>query len=224
MIPSEAERTILDLGAGYGEFLDFMRIHGWSVRGIEPSEYCLKTSQRKNCNIIQADLDDIGNMKLDKSYSVITLNTVLEHYPYPEKLLKIIRDDLMDSNTILHIEVPNDFSLLQEVVDIVCDQNKYWLCPLGHLNYWTHATLNKFVNRLGFKVEAMESTFPLEIMAILGDDYITSPEKGRGIHMQRVELERKLYGSGNIDLKLQLYQTFAQMGIGREVLLYLSKV
>lgn len=222
LLPADAEKSILDMGAGYGDFLAFMKENGWSTEGIETSAYCLQNRKWKDCNIIQASLEDIEKIKLSRC-SVVTLNTVLEHYPYPEGLLNSIKGKLMDSNTVLHIEVPNDFSLLQEMVSVVCDTKEYWLHPPGHLNYWTHEALSKFVNRLGFKIEIAESTFPLEIMAILGDDYITHPEKGRGIHMRRAELEKRLYNAGNIDLKQKLYQAFARIGIGREILLYLKK-
>ena len=147
----------------------------------------------------------------------------MEHYPYPEKLLLDIKDSLMDDRTILHIEVPNDFSLLQEVVGVVCDSEKYWVCPPEHLNYWTHKSLTDFVIRLGFKVEHIESTFPLELLALLGDDYISFPEKGRDMHLKRVTFEKKLYESGNSDMKLKLFRKFADMGLGREVLIYLRK-
>jgi len=30
-------KTILDIGAGYGEFLEFMKDHGWTVYGVEPA-------------------------------------------------------------------------------------------------------------------------------------------------------------------------------------------
>ena len=222
LLPKATSKSILDLGAGFGDFLNFMKNEGWMVRGVEPVAECLRTSWHQDCNITQGGLQDLDKTDLG-TYSVITLNTVLEHYPYPEDLLAYIRDHLMDSDTILHIEVPNDFSIMQKALNAVCNSERYWLCPLGHLNYWTHESLSRFVTRLGFTVEVMESTFPLEMMAILGEDYITYPEKGRGMHMKRVGLEKKFFDSGNTDLKLELYQKFAKIGIGREVLLYLKK-
>ena len=222
LLSKNASKSILDLGAGFGDFLAFMKGQGWVVGGVEPAAECLRASRHKDCNVIHGNLEDLDKIKIGK-YSVITLNTVLEHYPHPENLLVYIRENFMDEHTILHIEVPNDFSIMQEMVRSVCNPRRYWLCPLGHLNYWTHETLSKFVTRLGFKIEIMESTFPLEMMAVLGDDYITYPDKGRAIHMRRVEFEKKIYSEGKADLKRELYQKFAKIGIGREVLLYLRK-
>ncbi len=216
------KKSILDLGAGFGDYLSFMKEQGWSVAGVEPSDYCLKTSRHQDCNIHLGSLEDLATLKLGR-FSVITLNTVLEHYPYPEELLVYIRDHLMDEKTILHIEVPNDFSLMQEAMLAICNPRKYWVCPPGHLNYWTHENLMKFVTRLGFGVELCESTFPLELMALLGEDYVTYPERGRGMHLKRVELEKKFDQAGKKDLKLKIYQEFAKIGIGREILLYLRK-
>ena len=222
LLDSGAERSILDLGAGFGDFLAFMKKRGWKVNGREPSAFCVEQSKHKDCSISIGGVDDVWGLGLEL-HSVITLNTVLEHYPYPEDLLLSIRDHLMDDRTILHIEVPNDFSLPQDIVGVVCHPRKYWVCPPRHLNYWTHDNLTAFVKRLGFKVEHLESTFPLELLALLGDDYISDPEKGRGMHLKRVALEKKLFTTGNSDMKLRLFQKFAESGLGREILIYLRK-
>jgi 2-polyprenyl-3-methyl-5-hydroxy-6-metoxy-1,4-benzoquinol methylase len=222
LLPAKAPKSILDLGAGFGDYLEFMRQNDWQVQGLEPSGFCIETSRHKKCNMVLGRLEDLDKLNLKKS-SVITLNTVLEHYSDPQGLLLSIKDKLMDKDTILHIEVPNDFSFLQKAYNAAFNQKKYWLCPLGHLNYWTHESLIKFVTKLGFKVEICESTFPLELMAMLGDDYITDPEKGRGMHLKRVALEKKFFETGNTQLKLELYKSFAKIGIGREILLYLKK-
>ena len=216
------EKSILDLGAGFGDFLFFMKEKGWKVCGREPSAFCIEQSRHKDCNISIGGLEGIKSADFGNP-SVITLNTVLEHYPYPEELLLDVKDSLMDDRTILHIEVPNDFSFLQESVGAVCNPEKYWVCPPEHLNYWTHESLVAFVTRLGFKVEHIESTFPLELLVLLGDDYISFPEKGRDIHLKRVAFEKKFDDAGNSDIKLQLFQRFAELGFGREVLIYLRK-
>ncbi|MBI5698798.1 class I SAM-dependent methyltransferase [Candidatus Saganbacteria bacterium] len=222
LMPAGAEKSILDLGAGFGDYLQFMKENGWTVQGVEPSEYCLKTSRHKDCNVILGGLEDLDQMDL-KRCSVITLNTVLEHYTHPEALLLFIKEKLMGPDTVLHIEVPNDFSSLQSIYNTLINPKQYWVGPLSHLNYWTHETLIKMVKKLGFKVEIVESTFPLELMALLGDDYVTYPEKGRGMHLKRVALEKRFYETGNIELKLKLFRAFAQIGLGREILLYLKK-
>jgi SAM-dependent methyltransferase len=222
LLTADMPHSILDIGAGYGEFLEFFKEKGWTVYGIEPAEHCIKKGRGASCGIVQADFDALQKLKLPHA-SVITINTVLEHVPYPQKLLSYVRNHLMNDKTILHIEVPNDFSLLQECANQICSPRKYWVCPIGHLNYWSHATFTTFAERLGFRIESIESTFPLELLAMLGDDYISDPNKGRPMHLKRVNLERKFLAANAVELKLQLYKKFASIGIGREILVYMRK-
>jgi N,N'-diacetyllegionaminate synthase len=222
LIQPTTPKVICDIGAGYGEYLEFMKGHGWTTYGVEPSPHCLESGRGASCGITLGDFDKLASLRLPQA-SVITINTVLEHVPYPEDLLVTVRDHMMTNDTLLHIEVPNDFSLLQECVNAACNPRKYWLCPIGHLNYWNFASFKNFVKRLGFQIERMEATFPLELLALTGDDYISDPSKGRGMHMKRVTMEKNFSAANNAHLKRQLFQDFASVGMGREIVAYLRK-
>ena len=222
LLNSDQPRTLLDIGSGYGEFLEFFQEKSWQVWGVEPAKHCIDQGRGEKCNIIQGDFESLSELNLPK-VSVITINTVLEHVPDPIKLLKFVKDELMNEQTILHVEIPNDFSLLQDCVNHVCSPKKYWVCPLGHLNYWSHETFINLCKRLGFNIEYIESTFPLELMAMLGDDYISDPKKGRPMHLKRVDLEKRFFTAKAQELKLSLYKKFAQVGLGREILIYMRK-
>jgi len=122
----------------------------------------------------------------------------------------------------LNIHVPNDFSLLQQLLnDTVLKENSanqnYWLHPPEHLNYWTHQSLKQFLTTLGYEILYITSTFPLELFPLMGEDYISNPEIGRQMHLKRVRLEKWLYEVNSNDFKDALYEAFAQLGIGREI-------
>ena len=73
----------------------------------------------------------------DKSEVVLLLN-VLEHLREPEQTLINIRDEVLTSNGMLVIDVPNDFNDFQLVADAEYDLNEWWVHPPNHINYFSH--------------------------------------------------------------------------------------
>ncbi|WP_428743483.1 class I SAM-dependent methyltransferase [Tenacibaculum sp.] len=95
------EKSILDVGAGTGDFLKVCKKGGWKITGVEPSEKAREYANSKKI-ILQKDIAQIQSKKFD----VITLWHVLEHIPnlmeYVQQLKKLLKP-----NGILIIAVPN---------------------------------------------------------------------------------------------------------------------
>lgn len=223
ILPKVMPRTIIDIGAGYGDFLSFMKKNAWIVQGIEPSKE-VKDSKNEDLNIRCGPFEEILDMGFKKS-SVITLNNVLEHLREPEKVLLDIKEHLLLPGGILSIAIPNDFSFFQNLqmkttLKDNTEKQYYWACPLDHLNYWSHKTIQEFLNKSGFEINFITSTFPLDIFPLMGDDYITHPEIGRSIHLKQVQFEKVLHSTKSYDFKDALYSSFARAGIGRLILVY----
>jgi len=220
-LAKELPLRVLDIGSGYGDFLRFMKNKGWETMGLEPSEDACEICKDDNLNIRCAQFYDLLKMDFPSS-SVVTLNSVLEHLPAPAEVLRLVKERLLIPGGILNIHVPNDFSLLQQLLnDTVLKENSanqnYWLHPPEHLNYWTHQSLKQFLTTLGYEILYITSTFPLELFPLMGEDYISNPEIGRQMHLKRVRLEKWLYEVNSNDFKDALYEAFAQLGIGREI-------
>ena len=62
LLSESDEKTILDLGAGFGDFLSFMKKKGWEVSGKEPSAFCVEQSRHKDCNISIGSLAGIKSL------------------------------------------------------------------------------------------------------------------------------------------------------------------
>lgn len=58
----------------------------------------------------------------------------------------------------------------------------------------------------------------------MGDDYVTHPEIGRGVHLKQVGFEKVLKETGSYDFKDELYSSFAKLGIGRGILVYAKPI
>ena len=99
---AKTNKTLLDIGAGTGDFLLVAKNNGWSVNGIEPNAKASAKAKEKGVTTIS----NIESLPLTKRYHVITLWHVLEHLPDLENKIKIIISLLEDEGTLI-IAVPN---------------------------------------------------------------------------------------------------------------------
>lgn len=93
--------SILDIGAGTGDFLVTAKNSGWDVKGIEPSEKALNIAKNKGIEFISG-IEKVENA----SFDVVTMWHVLEHVLDIEQHIKELRRILKPGGTII-IAVPN---------------------------------------------------------------------------------------------------------------------
>jgi len=221
-IDCKLPKTVLDIGAGYGDFLRFMMKKGWKTQGIEPSrQACESIKDFERLNIYNADISRLADYNLEPS-SVITLNNVLEHIAYPQKLLHVLKENFLIPGGIIYIVVPNDFNILQDILLRTRfkdneDKQHYWVRPLDHINYWSPGSIKNFLQKCGFKIVYFTSDFPMEIFPLMGEDYVTDPAVGRAAHLKRVEFEKALHEANAEHFKDRLFECFAKLGIGRDM-------
>jgi 2-polyprenyl-3-methyl-5-hydroxy-6-metoxy-1,4-benzoquinol methylase len=93
--------TLLDIGAGTGDFLRIAKERGWQVQGTEPNKNASKLALEKGI-----ELKPLLNDFEGKHFDVVTLWHVLEHIPnLEETILKL--SALVKPNGTLIIAVPN---------------------------------------------------------------------------------------------------------------------
>lgn len=66
----------------------------------------------------------------------------------------------------------------------------------------------------------IESTFPLELFLLMGYDYLGNDLVGKQKHIERMNFEINLIKENKNDLKRNIYQNFAKIGIGRTAIIY----
>ncbi|SHI48926.1 class I SAM-dependent methyltransferase [Pseudozobellia thermophila] len=98
---AKGEKTVLDVGAGTGDFLLKARDMGWSVAGVEPNIDARLRSREKKMELLPS-LDALP----EKRYKVITLWHVLEHLPDLEAQIAKLKS-LLDDDGVLVVAVPN---------------------------------------------------------------------------------------------------------------------
>ena len=96
-----AKGSILDIGAGTGDFLSVVKENGWNTIGVEPSEKAKAIAKRKGVSFVE-ETSELEN----NSFDVITMWHVLEHVPNLDNQIKELKR-LLKPNGSLIIAVPN---------------------------------------------------------------------------------------------------------------------
>lgn len=93
--------TLLDIGAGTGEFLLVAKNNGWNVTGIEPSPKAKAIAENKGVSFVP-NLESIPSHTFD----IITMWHVLEHVPDLDHQIMELKRIIKPNGTII-IAVPN---------------------------------------------------------------------------------------------------------------------
>ncbi len=93
--------SLLDIGAGTGDFLLMAKDNGWNTTGIEPSLKAKAIAIKKGVSFA----DETQNLQ-DHSFDVISMWHVLEHVPDIENQIKELKRLLKPNGSII-IAVPN---------------------------------------------------------------------------------------------------------------------
>ncbi len=93
--------SLLDIGAGTGDFLKQAKKKSWKISGVEPNESARKLAKEKGVNLKKRI-----EYYEEERFDVITLWHVLEHLPNLEKTISTI-ENLLKPGGILIVAVPN---------------------------------------------------------------------------------------------------------------------
>ena len=217
----DKQRSMLDIGSGPGFFLLNGKKRGWKVKGIEPSDQAAEHCRELGLDIENIFFSEQTAVGLER-FDAVNMGEVLEHIPDPASLLKLVHHQLND-NGMLCIIVPNDFNPFQIVLRDHLGFKPWWVAPPHHINYFDFDSLGKLVERCGFEVVHKESTFPIDMFLLMGDNYIGNDEQGRVCHTKRMNFEKAMNQSGSGKVLGNLYSALAQHAVGREVVMFASK-
>ena len=218
-----SRRKILDIGSGPGLFLKLGESLGWQVKGIEPNTQAAAYSKE----ILKLDIEEVffneTSAKTLGKYDVINMGEVLEHLTDPKAFLNLAHRTLNEDGLICLI-VPNDFNPFQELLRESVGFKPWWIAPPHHLNYFNQKSLTSLVEDCGFEVVHKETTFPIDMFLMMGEDYIDDGDLGRKCHGLRKQFEINLSKSANKELWRKLYSGFASAGVGREIVMVARKL
>ena len=142
-------KSVLDFGAGTGDFLKICKNNNWQVLGIEPSAEARENAVKKGI-YLKENLLDITNQKFD----VITLWHVLEHVENLKNTIKVLNSLLQPEGRIV-VAVPNYKSYDAEFY------KEHWAAYDVPRHLWHFS--QKAIHKLFLEVEMIvEETLPMK--------------------------------------------------------------
>ncbi|WP_276168623.1 class I SAM-dependent methyltransferase [Zobellia alginiliquefaciens] len=164
---AKQNKTLLDIGAGTGDFLLEAKKWKWSVKGVEPNQDARIRSREKRMELL-AGLDDLPNTK----FQVITLWHVLEHLPDLDSQIETIKKNLEKDGTLV-IAVPNFKSYDAQ------HYKEFWAAydVPRHLWHFSKEAIHKIFAKHGMElVKTKPMWFDAFYVSILSEKYKTGKQ------------------------------------------------
>ncbi len=156
-------RRILDIGCSTGGLLSVLKSAGYTnVFGIDPSSSCVAAA--KELYQVSASVHNISNYVPEKKFDVVVLCAVLEHLVDFEGSLQKIRA-LLNDDGLFVVEVP-DIERFGQFVAAPFQQ-----FSVEHINYFSRNSLERMLNKYGFRVCEMKQNQSKLNMVVEPDIY-----------------------------------------------------
>ena len=166
LINAQSEKgTLLDIGAGTGDFLVVAKKEGWQTTGIEPSEKAKAIAISKGVNFS----DNLSELE-SNSFDVITMWHVLEHVPNLEEYIIELKRLLKPTGTIV-IAVPNFKSFDAQYY------GKFWAAydVPRHIWHFSKTAIEKLFSEKELRlVDVLPMKFDSFYVSLLSEKYKTS--------------------------------------------------
>ncbi|MBY0516453.1 MAG: class I SAM-dependent methyltransferase [Bacteriovoracaceae bacterium] len=147
--PSLKGLPVLDVGCNGGELVECMKKDGLNAEGCDVDPIAVEYGKSKGLNLF---IKDLASHKLEKKYSVVTLNHTLEHIIPAQVFMQNIYDSIVKDGVLL-IHVPNYNSWISRIM-----KHKWgFLAPHEHVWQFTPETLKNFIlNSSDHKMEVIK--------------------------------------------------------------------
>ena len=153
LIPKDVKKAdVLDIGAGYGFFVEELILQGFNAKGVELSKIKVDYLNKK------LKKQAIINTKFPKRINlpkqdIVTLFFMLEHVKNPITFCKKIKP-LLSKKGLVIIEVPNANNFLIKLNKSY--RSFFW--QRAHISYFTEKTLNHVLKKAGYsKIKIIHS-------------------------------------------------------------------
>lgn len=145
-LPKDKSAMILDIGCGYGQFLNKLKGMGYTdLTGTDISEEALKSCQARGIQAIRIESISDFCKKSTKKYDFIMMSHVLEHIQKEEVIetLRLIRENLMSEKGYIYIMVPNAQS----------NTGAYWMYEdFTHYTLYTAGSIGYVLRAAGYTI------------------------------------------------------------------------
>lgn len=156
--------SVLDIGAGTGDFLEHLLKNNWEASGIEPSLKARELAKQKNLRVL-SEVSELRNT----SFDVITMWHVLEHVYDLKGQIEWFKNHLKERGTLI-IAVPNFESWDAHYY------KSFWAAydVPRHLYHFSKKAISLLFEEAGFKlIEILPMKFDAYYVSLLSEKYKT---------------------------------------------------
>lgn len=136
---------LLDIGCGYGSFLQIAMGREWKVSGIDLSEKAVLYARSKGLDVSNKDLFEMAYQ--DEEFDVVTMFYVLEHLLNPVKYLQEVYR-ILKPHGLLLIRIPHTTPIIK-ILRIANIPNRLYDAP-SHLSDFSPNTIKRTLKKVGF--------------------------------------------------------------------------
>ena len=224
--PPAAARTFLDVGCGEGWALDYFQRQGWDVLGLDFSSFSLEQFHPGLRGCLRAgDLyDGLQDLVAEgRQFDVLWLDNVLEHVLDPAELLRRCRA-LTRPGGVLLIDVPNDFSPLQQhLLTAGHIDRPFWVALPDHLSYFGAEGLRNLAAATGWRTARLLGDQPIDLNLFNpATNYVMDRTAGKAAHQSRLEQDNFLLRTAPLPAVAAYYEALANVGLGRSLVAFLQ--
>lgn len=135
----------MDIGCGFGFFLNAARKFNWQVSGVELSKSAVQYAQDfYKLEIFNGEVEHANHAK--HTFNVITFWDVLEHVLNPAAFLKSVQQ-ILKKDGLIAFSIPNISSMSARLA-----KGKWWtLRPEQHLWHFSPQTLKQLLDEQHFE-------------------------------------------------------------------------
>lgn len=140
---------LLEIGCGYGYFLETASRLGWNSEGVEISGYACEVARSRGCRVHHCELQDAG-LSLG-SFDVIVMWDVIEHFPAPREIVRRCAS-LLRSGGALVVRTP-DARALAPSLGLIRAAYRHLVYPANtaeHVFHFTPGNLFEIMREVGF--------------------------------------------------------------------------
>ena len=158
-----------------------------------------------------------------EQFDVLWLDNVLEHVLDPAELLRRCRA-LMRPAGVLVVDVPNDFSVLQQhLLSTGKIDRPFWVVLPDHLSYFNQTGLRNLAEVTGWHVAKVIADQPIDLNLLNpSTNYVMDREAGQAAHQARVEQDNLLLRTAPLSAVAAYYEGMAGVGLGRSIVAFLQ--
>jgi SAM-dependent methyltransferase len=159
LVPDGA--TLLDIGCGFGQYLDIARDFGFAGLGVEPD------AERAGCAASRGHEVVTGfftpQLVSGRTFDAVLLSHVIEHLRQPAEVLSDIQQVLKPGGT-LFVACPNHGGLRARLMGARYEHYS----PPEHLNYFCQKSLQRLAKRAGYQIVRIETFLhPLHVKELI---------------------------------------------------------